>query len=244
LIRARTLLTVLVGASAVLAPTAAAAPNPVSNIPIGRLPAACRTAPTGATCEKAAVRALEAARGKLGLGPYVLPADFLSLAPARQWLILADLDRIAYSLRPIAGLSTVLDAIAKQGASARRDPNPWPLLMRLHGQSEIGFASNWAGGQPNALVAYYGWMYDDGYRSGNIDCPSRSAPGCWGHRRNILAFPAGLRLSMGAAVVRSGPSYALTIVETSTPVWPYHYTWAAAMADGAGARKASLARRD
>jgi hypothetical protein len=235
--RAGTLLAVLVGALAGLAPNAAAAPNPPNNIPIGPLPAACRAAPTGATCETAAVRALQAAHGKLGLGPYLLPRDFVSLAPTRQWLILADLDRIAYSLRPIAGLSAALDAIAKQGALARRDPNPWPLLMSLHGQSEIGFASNWAGGQPNALVAYYGWMYDDGYRSGDIDCPSRSAPGCWGHRRNILAFPAGIRLSMGAAVVRSGPSYALTIVETSTAVWPYQYTWAAAMADGAGTRR-------
>ena len=236
--RAGTLLALLAGgALAGLAPNAAAAPNPAHNIPIGALPAACRVAPTGVRCENAAVRALQAARGTLGLGPYLLPRDFVSLAPARQWLILADLDRIAYSLRPIAGLSAALDVIARQGALARRDPDPWPLLMSLHGQTEIGFASNWAGGQPNALVAYYGWMYDDGYHSGNIDCPSRPAPGCWGHRRNILAFPAGIRLSMGAAVLRRGPSYALTIVETSTAVWPYQYTWSAAMADGAGTRR-------
>jgi hypothetical protein len=39
---------------------------------------------------------------------------------------------------------------------------------------------------------------------------------------------------MGAAVALRGSSYALTIVETSTPAWPYSYTWAQAVADGAG----------
>ena len=146
---------------------------------------------------------------------------------------LANLDRLAYALRPITGLSAALDAIARQGAAARADPNPWPLLMSLRGQSQIGYASNWAGGQRNALLAYYGWMYDDGYGSGNIDCRSPSAPGCWGHRQAILAFAHAASLSMGAAAVRAAASYALTVVETSRPAWPYSYTWAAAMADGA-----------
>jgi hypothetical protein len=222
---------------AALAQSAWGAPNPPGDIRLSALPRACERAPTGAACEAASVRALDAARAKLALGPYLLPADFLRLAPARQWLILANLDRAAYSLRPITGLSATLNAIARRGAAARADPDPWPLLMSLHGQSQIGFASNWAGGQPNALVAYYGWMYDDGYGSGNLDCRTPSAPGCWGHRQNILAFSHAASLSMGAAAIRGAVSYALTVVESSRTAWPYSYTWAAAMADGAGAKQ-------
>jgi hypothetical protein len=241
-LRAWTLVTNVVAALVALAATATAAPNPAANIRLGALPAACERAPSGAVCEAAAIRALDAARAKLGLGRYLLPVDFVRLAAARQWLILADLDRIAYSLRPIAGLSAVLNAIARQGARARRDPDPSPLLTSLHGQHQLGFASNWAGGQANALLAYYGWMYDDGYGSHNLDCRSPSAPGCWGHRQDILAFGQAARVSMGAAVIRGSASYALTIVETSTAVWPYTYTWSAAMADGADATRTRAAR--
>jgi len=215
------------------ATVAAAPPDPSANIAFGPVPNACYSAPTGAACETASVGRLDAARAMLRLGPYRLPRDFLSLIPARQWLVLANLDRIAYSLPPIRGLSPTLDAVAKQGAQAREDPNPWPLLSALHGQLRIGFSSNWAGGQPNGLIAYYGWMYDDGYGSGNIDCSSPSAAGCWGHRHDILAFTAGGTLSMGAAAPAGRASYALTIVETSTPVWRYSYTWAQAKAVGA-----------
>jgi len=109
---------------AAFASSASAAPNPAGNIRLGPLPPSCERAPTGAACETAAVRALDTARARLGLGPYLLPADFVGLAPARQWLILANLDRIAYSLRPIGGLSVVLDSIARRGASAREDPDP------------------------------------------------------------------------------------------------------------------------
>jgi hypothetical protein len=234
-LRAWTLAAGVVAALVALAPSAAGAPNPAANIRLGALPAACERAPSGAVCETASIRALDGARAKLGLRPYRLPLDFVRLAPARQWLILANLDRIAYSLRPIVGVSAALNAVARQGARARRDPDPGALLMSLHGQHQLGFASNWAGGQANALLAYYGWMYDDGYGSNNLDCRSPSAPGCWGHRQDILAFGQATTVSMGAAAIRSSASYALTIVETSTAVWPYGYTWTVAMADGAGA---------
>jgi len=91
----------------------------------------------------------------------------------------------------------------------------------------IGFGSNWAGGQANALLAYYGWMYDDGYGSGNLSCATPRASGCWGHRHNIFAFPHAPVLAMGGASVHVGgglqASYALTIVETATRVWPYSF---------------------
>ncbi len=32
----------------------------------------------------------------------------------------------------------------------------------------------------------YLYMYWDGPGGSNIDCKSRSSPGCWGHRKNII----------------------------------------------------------
>lgn len=211
-------------------------PDPAANITLGPLPGACASAPRGSACEQGATHALDAARAKLGLGPYLLPGDFVKLAPARQWLILANLDRLAYHLRTIPGLALALDRVARQGALARADPDPWPLLRSLAGQSTIGFASNWAGGQPNALVAYYGWMYDDGPGGPNLDCTTPRSAGCWGHRHDILSFPSGGVLAMGAATVSRSDSYALTIVNLSREPWPFGYTWAAAVRDGAGSR--------
>ena len=232
--RAVVLAAALAGLLVTATGAAAAPPNPSADIPLGPLPAACSGAPAGALCENAAIGRLDAARARLGLGPYRLPVNFVALAPARQLLILANLDRLAYGLKPVRGLSLTLDAIAKQGAQAREDPNPWPVVAGLAGQQVIGFSSNWAGGAPNAPVAYYEWMYDDGYGSGNLDCTSRTAPGCWGHRHTIFAFAGAPTLTMGAAALPAETSYALTIVETSTPAWPYSYTWASALADGAG----------
>jgi len=235
---AAALAAVVLGACGVALAAAAAAEHadPAANIPLGRLPRSCQRDPHGAGCENASVRALDGARAKLGLGPYLLPPHFVALAPARQWLILSNLDRRPYGLRPIAGLAPALNDVAKQGALARRDPDPWPLLQSLHNQAALGFASNWAGGQPNALIAYYSWMYDDGYGSPNIDCPAPGAAGCWGHRHDILAFAQGGALSMGAAAISGSDSYALTIVDTQRPAWPYSYRWAQALRDGAGSR--------
>jgi hypothetical protein len=202
---------------------AAATADPSADVPIGRLPAACNAAGTGATCEHAAVRALDHARGALGLAPYRLPAGFEAMPASHQWLILANDDRAAYSLPRIEGTATALNHVAREGAAARQDPDPLPLLAALHSQRIVAFTSNWAGGQPNALVAYYGWMYDDGYGSGNIDCRAPTDQGCWGHRHNLLAFSHATALTLGAAALAAHTSYALTIVESSTPPWPYAY---------------------
>jgi hypothetical protein len=230
--------TLLTCASALLTASATSAADAMANIPIGVLPAACDSAPHGPVCEQAAIDALDLARTTLGLGPYLLPPAFVTLGPGRQWLILANLDRLQYSLLPIVGLNRTLDTIAERGASTNDDPNPWPFLRSLHTVAALGFASDWAGGFKNALVAYYEWMYNDGYGGPNLDCTSPSDAGCWGHRRVILAFAGqiGGELAMGAAVARGKSSYALTIVDTSAPVFHYDYTWAQAQTDGAGQR--------
>ena len=172
------------------AATAAAAPNPTSNITPGPLPRVCNRAPHGATCINAEIGVLNAARADLGLGPYVVPADFASLTGAQQLLILCNLDRLAYGLPPIAGLSPALNTVAAGGVTADNDPDPSALLTSI---PVFGWTSNWAGAYPNAPEAYYAWMYSDGWsgnQTSNLDCTSATASGCWGHRQDVLAFSA------------------------------------------------------
>jgi len=232
---------VLLGLAALTSSAAAsgAAPaNPAANIPAGRLPEACATAPRGALCIAGVVSALDRARGDLGLGPYLLPADFASLSGARQLLVLANLDRIAYGLPPISGLSPALNAVAAAGVNTDADPDPSTLL---EGLASFGWSSNWAGAYPNAPEAYYAWMYYDGWggkQTSNLDCTSATASGCWAHREDVLAFPDAGIVAMGASVSRDAHGqigYAMTLVWTPSPTWTrYSYSWADAEAAGAG----------
>jgi hypothetical protein len=233
--------------SAASADAASVARSLAANIPIGALPQACDHAPDGDVCVGAVVVALDAARADIGLGAYVLPADFDSLSGPDQILILSNLDRVAYGLPPITGLSTTLASVAQSAMLTDVDPDPTSLLGDL---SVYGWTSNWAGDWANAPYAYYEWMYDDGYdgpETSNIDCTSAAANGCWVHRRNVLAFASAGTLSLGAAVgtdASGNSSYATTLVWTPSTHWTsYSFTWAQAKADGAGdAHNGRLAR--
>ena len=235
------------------APAGAAAgrvpPTPRANVALGPLPAACDAKPRSAACEDGVVRALDRARAKLRLGPYRLPRDFTRLAPARQWLILVNLDRIAYRLAPVAGLLPALDRAAARGAAGKFDPAPPPGLFA--GRPRWTYASSWASDFPDALLAYYFWVYADGFPGGNVDCRQPRDAGCWAHRRNVLLRAApGMTLSMGAAQVRhadGGLGFALLIAGWDPPApLAYAYTWARAVADGAGrvSRRPAAGRRD
>ena len=213
--------------------------DPAKNFPAGQLPPACNSAPTGKECVDAAVYYLDKARAKLGEPPYQLPADFSSLGAAKQLFILTNLDRIQYGLPPITGLTASLnhDAYAT-GIAAVNDPEPTAQTDEI-----AEYTSNWAGGYENAPLAYEAWMYDDGLGSVNLDCTPSHRAGCWGHRHDILwAFDRTDVLAMGAAS-GSDSSYALLLVGgfPADPSWDdpgytptYSYTWAQAVADGAG----------
>jgi hypothetical protein len=219
-----------------------------ANIAIGTLPAACDTAPTGTICTNAVVAGLDNARADVGLGPYVLPTNFDALSGTRQIFILSNLDRVAYGLPPIDGLSPTLAPASHSGMLSDNDPDPTALLAGL---ATYSWTSNWAGNWANAPYAYYEWMYDDGYagaQTTNIDCTSPTASGCWDHRRNVLAFASTGTLALGASVgtdAQGDSSYATTLVWTPGDAWTsYSYTWAQAQADGAGAPHSSrLSRR-
>src|ERR1039457_3728260 len=203
--------------------SASAAPNPATNIPAGPLPHACAVAPKTSICIDAVVAALDKARAHLGLGRYLLPADFDALPGEEQFLILSNLDRLAYGLPPINGLSPALSAVATVGVTNDADPDPSALLTGL---SSFGWSSNWAGAFGNAPEAYYAWMYYDGWggkQTSNLDRPSPTASGCWGPRLDVLACPQQGTLSMGAAVTRDTHGqigYAMTLVwAPPAPTW-------------------------
>jgi hypothetical protein len=197
--------------------------DPTSNIGAGELPYACWSAPTGATCEDAAVAALQHSRAAMGQPSYALPSGFTSLTGPQQALVLTNLDRALYGLPPVAGLVSALNVDAAVGVVDDADPSPSAATW-------TGWTANWAGGMPNMVAAYQMWMYDDGPGSANLDCPPAGGSGCWGHRHDILwQFDSVGPLVMGAAVGndRGGsPGYAMLLVSERSGVAPaYTYTW-------------------
>lgn len=207
--------------------------DPPTNTPLGRLPSACATAPTGKTCIDAGVYVLDRARRKVGLPPYALPANFPSLSAPQQMFILVNLDRIQYGLRPITGLTAALnhDALAS-GVWRSADPTPsntaglnvwWP---------------GWAGAFDNAPMAYEAWVWNDGEGAQNPRCTPTDHSRCWGHRHSAL-WKYGPVLAMGAAAGRDLSThqrgYAYIYVGGDADYRPtYTYTWAKAVKDGAG----------
>lgn len=170
----------------------AALADPSANRPLDPASAmACAADPSGGACVNGVLHDINAARAAEGVGPMVLPSDFRSLNVGAQLLAVSNIERVDRGLQLVLGLSRALDQDA--AASVRREQDPVPSAM--YGDA---WSANWEGGYPSALEADYVWMYDDGYGSGNLDCRSPGAAGCWGHRHDILASFAS-PVVMGAA---------------------------------------------
>ena len=181
------------------------------------------------SCIGAALQAVNHAHALEGIRPMVLPTDFAHLSIPEQLFIVVNLERIDRGLPAFGGLTTALNGNAQRGADTADDP---PDL----GQSYDLEDGEWAGGSSNGLDADYGWMYDDGFDSGNLDCLHRGAAGCWGHRKGILDdFGSGPNLAMGAAISmnddthsgdKGGTSMAVTLAVADAPVTTFTYSWA------------------
>lgn len=180
-------------------------------------------------CLAAALAAINHAHAAEGVRPMVLPPGFAQLRVPEQLFVVVNLERVDRGLPPFGGLTARLDHNAQRGAVAANDP-PDP------GRGYVLDDAEWAGGSSNGLDADYGWMYDDGYASGNLDCEHRGATGCWGHRKGILDdFGSGSNLAMGAALDphgdthrgdSHGTSMAVTLAVASAPVHEYVFSWA------------------
>ena len=187
---------------------------------------------SSAPCLAAILTAVDNARAAEGVKAMTLPADFARLTIPEQLFVVVNLERVDRGLPPFVGLSAAMDANAAKGAADANDP-PDP-------KGVIGDDEEWAGGSVNGLDADYGWMYDDGRGSGNIDCPRTGGPGCWGHREGILDnFGTVGTMVMGAAFDPTGDtaasgwaggtSMAVTLVATLGPPTSYVATWPAVL---------------
>jgi hypothetical protein len=186
------------------------------------------------------IQATTNARAGEGLGPMALPGNFNALTPAEQLFVITNIERVDRGLPPFVGLVNTFSNDAMSGAQANTDPTPnqVPAGLRL-----VAWASNWAE-NGNPLGSNYYWMYDDGVGSGNIDCTAAGQAGCWGHRSNILSLTDyqkqyGGTLLMGAAEAygttgNNWESDAELLVLATGPIPPLSYTWAQAVAAGAG----------
>ena len=205
--------------------------NPKDNVqPVPNYPNSCSSTGTDSSprCLSATLAAINHAHALEHVPPMVLPSNFGQLSIPEQVFTVIDLERVDRGLRPFEGLTAALNATAQKGADTANDPpDPGPAFPQSDGE--------WAGGNSNGLDADYGWMYNDGYNSGNLDCPHRNSAGCWGHRTGILDnYGTGGTLEMGAAFNPrgdnnqgdvGGPSMAAILVVTYASPGPYLFTW-------------------
>jgi hypothetical protein len=181
------------------------------------------------SCLDSVLDAINHAHALEGIRPMVLPANFAQMTIPEQLFVAVNLERVDRGLPAFGGLTAALNRNAQKGADDANDP-PGP------GQAYDLDDAEWAGGSSNGLDAVYGWMYDDGFDSGNLDCLHRGAAGCWGHRKGILDdFGSGPHLVMGAAVDTTGDTHrgddrgtsmAVTLAVASAPVLTFAYDWA------------------
>jgi len=189
------------------------------------------------------VKATDRAQRAEGLPAMVLPANFGALSAPEQSLVLVDIERVSRGELPVLGVSASVNVFAQRGALTNTDPF-------LPGNSGVAGATNaWAAnyaGAVSPLDANYEWMYTDGWDGKltfNYACTSPHAPGCWGHRDNILANAtpcneSSCSIVMGAGYVRDGAgdrynSYTELFVQVSGVVPVLYYTWDQAVASGA-----------
>jgi hypothetical protein len=166
------------------------------------------------------------ARAKEHVPPMQLPSNWAKLTVAEQLFVVADLERVGRRLPPYVGLSHQLDALALAGAVAEEDP-PFP-------HCNCSSSGNYYPDGQTATDADYGWMYIDGVGE-SAGCNKAGAPGCWGHRDDILGAPTGLGCTdcvMGAAGApplhnEEGIGMAEVFVAPPSPsTFPTYFTWA------------------
>jgi hypothetical protein len=193
-------------------------------------------------CRRRVLAAINHAHSVEHVRPIRLPRGFWSLGVRRQIFVITNAERVTRGLPPVQGLARQANRWAALGAQHNADP--YAHASRLASGAQVrAWGSNWAADY-NALTADYSWMYMDGWggsraSTSNIDCTSRRAAGCWGHRDNILArFGGSHSIIGGVGFVRRGwagyfTSYAQLFVRYSGRRPAFTYTWRQATRAGA-----------
>jgi hypothetical protein len=208
-------------------------------------------------CTNYSVASVNNAAGQEGVGPMTLPSNFVSLSVPQQLFVVADLERVDRGLPPYLGLVPALNDAAQQAAVNLADPQvPAGFPVAIDGSGFTMMGGAWAGGYQSVLGVDYAWMYDDGWggpgNTSNIACTGPTAPGCWGHRDELLGSDPGFNpgvglactncvMGAGYASAQTNPvaaggvssSYTDLVVAPTVPV-AMTYTWNDALAAGAG----------
>jgi hypothetical protein len=196
-------------------------------------------------CVAAEVQATNHSHRLEHIAGVTLPRNFRALTAIEQLLVLVDLERVSRGEQPVLGLSKAADSMAQLGAQKNEDPS----LSNQHAIPGVTgeWRSNWAAAV-SPLDANYSWMYLDGWhgknKTFNFACTSAHAPGCWGHRNNILVnssllpcYASRCALVMGAGEVTANwgiyNSYSELIVQIAGTTPPLVYSWKQAVAAGA-----------
>jgi hypothetical protein len=199
--------------------------------------------PQNDTCIQVALAAINKAHAAEGIRKMILPADYKDLTIPVQTFVVTNLERVDRGMRPFLGLTSALNASARQAAIAHDDPTLIGAILNLLGIRE--YASIWAG-DFGPLASDYDWMYDDGYSADgsiNIDCRHPDASGCWGHRHAILGLFTGLRtlVAGGGSSGPAGGSIAEVLVGSLLNAPALTYSWAEALTHGANGHRPTLA---
>jgi hypothetical protein len=193
-------------------------------------------------CTSSILIAMNVARTAEGLSTLVLPTNWSRLGPQEQLFVIVDLERTARELPPYLGLNRQLRAAAQFAAVHEIDPNyAENFPVGLDPEGVRGMGSTLAVGY-TPLGADYVWMYEDGWggsRSStpNIACTSVHAPGCWGHRNELLGFDGAYNFGVGLhcttcemgtgfAVVKGVGSYTGLIELPAGSPPSMYFTWA------------------
>ena len=223
------------GAVAAHAGTGASRGHPDHNIPANPSYAqACANyRSNSAACITKAVAAIDNARALEHVRPMILPDNFRKLTYAEQTFVVTNLERVDRGLRPFHGITARLNNTAKQAAVS--DADPAPAYGAIGEFVLLDYQSNWTSNF-GPLAGDYGWMYDDGYGSYNVDCTSASSPGCWAHRDVILTtYPNKPSLISGVGSDKQNGlvSIAQLFVAGKGQHPTFTYTWRQALRHGA-----------
>ena len=189
------------------------------------------------TCISRAVAAINRARSLEHVRPMVLPDNFPKLTFAEQTFVVSNLERVDRGLRPFRGITARLNQTATAAAQRRVDPAPDTATVGRF--VVLTYGSNWTENF-GPLAGDYGWMYDDGYGSYNMDCRSPAASGCWAHRDVILSTYSNkpLLVSGAGSDKQNGlVSIAQMFVGGQGQAPAFTYTWAQALHHGADAHR-------
>jgi hypothetical protein len=184
-------------------------------------------------CITKAIAAIDHARSLEHVRPMILPDNFTTLTYAEQTFVATNLERVGRGLRPFRGITARLNQTAQKAAVA--DADPAPAYGAIGEFTVMNYQSNWTSNF-GPLAGDYGWMYDDGYGSYNIDCPSPSSSGCWAHRDIILTRYTG-QTSLISGVGSDKQNGLLSIAQLFVAGKGQHptftYTWRQALRHGA-----------